>query len=197
VTADSDLGDGVVEIESGPSRLAFWLATVAALVLGLFVIMLATSDGNTGFGRSPLIGKEAPMILGQTIEGEQFDLADQRGRWVVVNFFATTCIPCIVEHPELVSFQQAHAAAGDATVVSLAFSDSAANVTAFFAEFGGDWPVLATDTGRYAVSYGVAAVPETYLVSPNGVVMKKLIGGVTEAGLDALIAQLSVGGRPA
>ncbi len=187
-------GDGdAIEIEAGPSRLAFWIAVPTALLLGLLIAVLATSDGDSGFGRSPLVGRAAPPISGDTIDGGTFDLDDERGRWVIVNFFQTTCVPCIREHPELTAFHEAHAAIGDATVVSLAFSDTEANVREFFAEYGGDWPVLAADTGRYAISYGVAAVPETYIVSPRGVVVQKVIGGVTEADLDLLISRLSVG----
>ena len=76
-------------------------------------------------------------------------------------------------------------------MVSLAFSDRAANVREFFTVFGGDWPVLAADTGRYAISYGVAAVPETFLVTPSGVVVEKYLGGVTANFLDAEISRLS------
>ena len=153
--------------------------------------MSAETDGQT-LVSCARCGREAPPIAGETIDGGTFDLEDHRGQWVVVNFFQTTCVPCIEEHPELTAFQRNHASRGDAVVVSLAFSDTAANVSAFFSEFGGDWPVLASDTGRYAVSYGVAAVPETYLFSPQGIVMEKLIGGITEAELDARISRLSV-----
>ncbi|MGI9604602.1 MAG: TlpA family protein disulfide reductase [Acidimicrobiales bacterium] len=185
--------DGVEELEigSGPSRLAFWIAVPTALILGLLIAVLATSDTESGFGRSPLIERAAPAIVGETIAGDNFDLDDHRGRWVVVNFFASTCIPCIEEHPELVAFEGAHSPVGDAAVVSLAFSDTEANVLEFFERNGGDWDVLAADTGRYAISYGVAAVPETYLVAPNGIVTSKFIGGVTRADLENEMARLS------
>ena len=179
-----------VDVASGPSRIAFWIAVPVAIVLGLLVVVLATSDNDGGFGRSTLLEQAAPAIAGTTISGDEFDIDDHRGRWVVVNFFSTTCIPCVEEHPELVAFEEAHNAVGDAVVVSLAFSDTEANVTEFSSEYGGDWPVLARDTGRYAISYGVAAVPETYLVAPNGIVTSKFIGGVTQADLDGEIERL-------
>jgi cytochrome c biogenesis protein CcmG/thiol:disulfide interchange protein DsbE len=113
---------------------------------------------------------------------------------VVVNFFATTCVPCVVEHPELVAFNDEYAPLGEASVVSIAFSDTSQNVRDFFAENGGDWAVLAEDTGRHAISYGVAAVPETYLVAPTGIITSKFIGGVTKADIEAEIARL---GAPA
>ncbi|MFT7476055.1 MAG: cytochrome c biogenesis protein CcmG/thiol:disulfide interchange protein DsbE [Verrucomicrobiales bacterium] len=175
---------------AGPSRLAFFAAMAFGLVLVVFIAVLATSDGESGIGRSPLISKPAPLIIGEAVDGSSFDLETHRGRWVVVNFFATTCVPCIVEHPELVAFDDAHRPVGDVSVVSIAFSDSSSNVREFFAENGGDWSVLAEDTGRHAIGYGVAAVPETYLVAPSGIITSKFTGGVTQADLDAEIDRL-------
>lgn len=185
--------DEAVEIDmsSGASRLAFFAAMAVGVVLVVFIAILATSDGDSGFARSPLISKPAPLVTGAAVDGSTFDLDSERGRWVVVNFFSTTCVPCIQEHPELVAFDEAHASVGDASVVSIAFSDTSQNVREFFEVNGGEWSVLAEDTGRYAVSYGVAAVPETYLVAPSGIITSKFIGGVTKADLEAEIARLS------
>ncbi len=175
----------------GPSRLALMSATIVGIVLVIFIGVLATSDGQQGLGPSPLIGELTPDIIGEAVDGSTYDIQSQRGRWVVVNFFSTTCIPCIVEHPELVAFDEDHRDIGDASVVSIAFSDPSQNVIDFFAENGGDWPVLAADTGQHAISFGVAAVPETYLVAPTGIITTKFLGGITQADIEAEIARLS------
>ncbi len=180
-------------VPSGSSRMALFGAIAVGLVLVAFIAVLATSSTDDSLGSSPLIAKPAPAIVGQTVDGATFDLDDERGRWVVVNFFATTCIPCIQEHPELVAFDEAHSETNDATVVSIAFSDSAKNVEEFFEQNGGDWAVLGEDTGRHAIGYGVAAVPETYLVSPNGIVTTKFIGGITQADIENEMARLTTG----
>ncbi len=176
---------------AGPGRRGLRTAGVllpVALAAALLVALLATSDTSEERAHdSHLLGEAAPLIEGTTTSGDWFDLDELRGRWVVVNFFSTTCVPCVVEHPELVAFAEAHAPTGDASVVSVAFDDSAANVTAFFEANGGDWPVLAADTGAVAVRYGVTGVPESYLVAPTGAVAAKIIGGVTAAELDSLI----------
>jgi len=176
---------------SGSPRLALIGAVVAALVLVGFIAVLATSSTDQSLGSSPLLANPAPPITGSTLDGSTFDLDAERGRWVVVNFFATTCVPCVREHPELVAFDEAHLPVGDATVVSIAFSDSAKNVTEFFEQNGGRWAVLTEDTGKHAIEYGVAAVPETYLVSPTGIVTSKFIGGITQADLENEIARVS------
>lgn len=180
-----------IELPAGPSRLAFIAAVIVGAILVVLIAILATSDGEAGFARSPLISQAAPLIEGQAVDGNSFDLDAERGRWVVVNFFATTCVPCVEEHPELVAFDEQYSATGEASVVSIAFSDTASNVRDFFDTNGGDWAVLAEDTGRHAISYGVAAVPETYLVSPSGVVTSKFIGGVTKIDIEAEINRLN------
>jgi cytochrome c biogenesis protein CcmG/thiol:disulfide interchange protein DsbE len=184
-------------VASGPAargRTAVWVVLPVAVVLSLLLVLLATRDPSSEREtRSDLLGHLAPDVTGTTTDGDVFAIDAERGRWVVVNFFSTTCVPCIQEHPELVAFQRRHAAAGDATVVSVAFDDSAANVARFFEENGGDWPVLVADTGAIAVRFGVTGVPESYLVAPSGVVVSKFIGGVRADDLEARIDQLVAG----
>lgn len=183
--------DGPIPDGTSRGRLAFWIVLPVAVVMVLLLVLLATRDpASERAASSNLLGQLAPEVSGVTISGDEFSIDDQRGRWVVVNFFSTTCIPCIDEHPELVAFNEQHAISGDATVVSVAFDDSAENVARFFTENGGDWPVLVEDTGGIAVRYGVTGVPESYLVAPNGVVASKFIGGLRAADLDAEIERL-------
>lgn len=173
----------------GP-RTALVAAAVVAVLVALLVAVLATRAPSTErVTRSPLIGRLAPAIAGTTLDGDAFDLADQRGRWVVVNFFATWCQPCIAEHPELVAFDELHAKEGDASVVSILFDDKADSARAEFAKRGGSWPVVIDDDGAVGVAYGVARVPESFLVAPDGTVVQRLVGGVTRTQLDDILAR--------
>lgn len=173
------------------SRTAVWFVLPIAVSMVLLIILLATGDpASEREQNSTALGEIAPLIEGEDLDGQWFDIDDHRGQWVVVNFFSTTCVPCIVEHPELVEFAERHAPVGDAVVVSVAFDDSAANVRDFFLENGGDWAVITGETGSIAVDYGVTAVPESYLVAPSGIVVDKLIGGVTADQIDARIELL-------
>ncbi len=175
-------------------RMALWVVLPVAVVLGLLLLLLATRDPSSEREiRTGLLGWLAPDVVGPAVDGSEFAIDDHRGRWVVVNFFSTTCIPCIEEHPELVTFQDRHRVADDATVVSVAFDDSAANVARFFADNGGDWPVLVENTGGIAVSYGVTGVPESYLVAPSGVIAAKFVGGLVADALDSEIERLEAG----
>ncbi|MBI1845253.1 MAG: TlpA family protein disulfide reductase [Actinobacteria bacterium] len=133
---------------------------VSALVVGGllagFVVVLATRDSSSArLAQTPLLGKPAPALRGVSlIDGKPFDLREVGERFVLVNVFATWCVPCQQEHPELVAFEARHAQIGDARVVSVVFSDKPDAVTRFFADRGGSWPVLDDPEGRIALDWG-------------------------------------------
>ncbi|MCX7620872.1 MAG: TlpA family protein disulfide reductase [Acidimicrobiales bacterium] len=169
------------------ARLAPWIAAMVAVVLVAFIVVLATrKPASERAVSSQLIGKRVPAFTGTTLTGETYDIDARRGKFVVVNFFATWCVPCRLEHPELVKFSERHKQIGDAEVVSLAFDDSPDNIRTFFAEAGGDWPVIADGTGSTILDFGVSGVPESYVVAPNGQVIAKFLG-VTDAALEGLL----------
>src|SRR3546814_3255745 len=118
--AEDAAGDDVVATEERRGRTALVAAVVVAVLVALFVGVLATGDPSSERRtQSPLLGRLAPAVEGTTLDGETFDMDDWRGRWVAVNFFASWCIPCMEEHPELVAFDEAHREAGDAAGVSV------------------------------------------------------------------------------
>lgn len=154
------------------------------------VFATAIGGGRDEPEESGLIGEIAPALKGVTLDGGQFDLDRQRGRWVLVNFFATWCPPCVQEHPELVRF--AERSRGAAQVVSVSYDANERDaLQAFFDERGGDWPVVVGDVGRIALDFGVKKLPESFLVDPQGVVVAKINGGVTAAEIEQLIADAS------
>ena len=182
--------DVVQDDGRGRPRTALLASVVIAVLVALMVAVLATSDSsNEQATQSPLLGEIAPPTSGETIDGGTFDIADQRGRWVVLNFFASWCVPCLEEHPELAAFDAAHRAEGDAVLVSTTFDDTADDAREFFEEQGGSWPVIDDPENSIGVAYGVAQVPETFVIAPNGVVVQRFAGAVTRAELDEVIAR--------
>jgi len=168
-----------------------WVSVVVGVVVAALLVLLGwqVATGGDEQVRSTVVGRAAPAVAGTAIDGRTVDIDRDRGSWVLVNFFATWCVPCVREHPELVEFSERHAPGGPGvpvSVVSVAFDDNPEAITAFFAERGGDWPVLATDTGPIALDYGVRGVPESFLISPAGQVVG-LFYGVTADELDAAI----------
>ncbi len=177
------------------TRRALWIAVGVAVPVAMLVVVLAVQPpAGTRQVKSPLVGKAAPAAAGTTIDGTQASLADLRGKWVVVNFFATWCVPCRLEHPDLVRFAEQHTTIGDAAVLGVVFGDNTQAVREFRDEEGGDWPMLTDPSGRTAIDFGVAGVPESFLVDPQGKVVAKIVGGIRAPDLDRLLADARVAG---
>ncbi|MEA2717615.1 MAG: cytochrome c biosis protein CcmG, thiol:disulfide interchange protein DsbE [Actinomycetota bacterium] len=177
------------------TRRALWIAVGVAVPVFLLVVVLATRPAaSTRQVRSPLLGKAAPAAESTTIDGDAVKLSALHGQWVVVNFFATWCVPCRIEHSELEQFHTSHRAAGDASVLGVVFGDSAQAVKEFRTDEGGDWPMLTDPDGRIALNFGVSGVPESFLVDPDGIVRSRILGGVRAADLDRLLAEARGGG---
>ncbi len=182
--------DGLLTVQER-TPIAPYIAGVVAVILAALLWVFATSDTSTDrTAASPLIGELRPDVSALALDGETFDLAAWDGDWVVVNFFATWCTPCRVEHPELVKFAERHQG-GDAHLVSIAFEDSEEDVRKFFEEEGGEWPVIIERgaAGSIGLEYGVTGLPESFIVCPNGLVASRLIGGFSADQVDALIAR--------
>ncbi len=173
-------------------KIAPRVAIVAAVLAAAFIVVLivASPDSQTD-AESPLLGNPAPAIVTTTIEDQTFDLARRKGSWVVLNFFNSTCVPCRAEHPELLAFADAQASSDQPVeLYTVINDDSDGAVKAYFDEHGGSWPKLRDDNGSIAVAFGVARVPETWIIDPNGFVRLRIAGKLTEGLLDEQLALL-------
>lgn len=165
---------------------------IAVLMAGLFVVLVkASPDSGGASANSPLIGRPAPEATGTLSDGTAFDLSRRKGSWVVLSFFDPTCVPCIREHPELVEFSEDQATLGTdgAELYSVITRGDQAEIEAFFAERGGDWPAVYSKADEFPVAFGVAQVPETWIIDPSGVVQLRLISEVTAEQLNSILRQ--------
>lgn len=165
-----------------------WIAGAVGVVVVGLVALLALGPGGGDEPSNRWVGLRAPEIAGATYDGGTYDLDDARGRWVVVNVFGSWCPPCVREHPELTELDAWGRETGRAEVVSIAFQDTPEGIADFFARYGGDWPVL--DDSQLVLQLGVSQVPETFLVSPSGLVAAHVPGEVTAEGIIGLIDDL-------
>lgn len=176
----------------GAKRLAPFVAlAVAVVMVGLFVVLLGSDPSSNETAATNLMSQPAPEARGELADGTTFQLSRRKGDWVVLNFFQSSCIPCQLEHPELVKFVAAQQALPDgARFYSIVYDDSRQNVEDFFAREGGDWPVVYDDGGSIAVAFGVSKVPETWIIDPGGVIRFRTIATVTAESLGATMQQL-------
>lgn len=182
MTPEPEMAGGARRRRRHRARLTAVVVLIAAASL---VALLATRpEAAATEVDTPLLGHQTPSLSGTTLDGTPFDIRSLRGRWLVVNFFASWCPPCRQEQPELVTFAYHHGGASGVALVGVVYDDSASNARAFLVSSGATWPALADPSGSVSVAYGVRAPPETFLVSPAGLVVAHLDGAVTAAGLD-------------
>ena len=174
---------------------ARWVGvTVLVIAAGLIAVLATRPPATVIEVQSPLLGHPAPRISGVTVDGKAFALPPAPGNFVVVNFFASWCVPCQTEGPDLVQFAFQHQKSGDAQVVSVVFDDTVSAARSYQATLGATWPILADRSGDLALSFGVRAPPSTFLVAPDGRVVAYLVAPVTAADLDQLIARSKAAG---
>jgi len=164
-----------------------------------FIVVLAVLAvvGLLGFGliskgeASLSVGDRAPdkelTRLGQPGNGE---IADYRGKWVLVNFWASWCAPCKTEAPALESFQKANTT-HDFTVLGINLDDTTGDAQNFVERYGLTYPQLREGDGSdRRDAYGMTGFPESFLINPQGHVALIRRGPVDDAYLREQIAPL-------
>jgi cytochrome c biogenesis protein CcmG/thiol:disulfide interchange protein DsbE len=124
---------------------------------------------------STLEGREVPPVVLTALEGDPFTDADLRSPGVkLVNYWASWCAPCRVEHPMLMEIAET------VPVYGINYKDEPGNALGFLAELGNPFASLGADpTGRMAIDWGVYGVPETYVIDGDGVVRLRFAGPIT------------------
>ena len=124
-----------------------------------------------------------PTLSIATLDGKTFDLAAQRGHWVIVNFWATWCSPCIKEMPDISAFVAAHK---DVAAIGIAWEETErAEIDAFVKAHPVAYPLAQGDLDKPLEGFEVPrGLPTTYVIAPDGTIVKKFTGPITGADLE-------------
>lgn len=155
-------------------------------VLLSVLVVFALTLGAARAADAPAAAPVVPTLSVKTVDGAEFDLAKHRGTWVVVNFWATWCSPCLKEIPDLSEFDQQR---DDVTVIGLAFEEiELDDLKAFLKKVTPSYPVALVDVYNPPADFAVPrGLPTTYLIAPDGHIAERFLGPITSTDLSQAI----------
>jgi cytochrome c biogenesis protein CcmG/thiol:disulfide interchange protein DsbE len=166
-----------------------WILPLTAIpFLGILLFGLVR---DPDFFPTPLIGNPAPAWHLETLEGDSISLDELRGKVVLLNFWASWCVPCRAEHSVLIQ-AASEWPEEDLEVIGIVYDDSRRNAQRFLDQLGNAWRHVLDPGSRTAIDYGVHGVPESFFIDREGRIGMKYIGPLTwnavTTNVDSLLA---------
>jgi cytochrome c biogenesis protein CcmG, thiol:disulfide interchange protein DsbE len=188
-----------VESQSAPMRRRWrmrqivGLSLVSLLCLSFLAILgsqLLTPAPKQTAWASPLIGHPAPdftlpMLSANPASGQaaSFHLASVRGKPLILNFWASWCLPCKDEAPLLATSWASALQPQGILMLGIDFQDTRSDGLAFLQKYAILYPNVVDSSGSTAINYGVSAVPETFFINRQGIIVSKVVGELSEQSL--------------
>lgn len=172
------------------SARAFLAFLAVCAVIGLLGFgLLSKGEAKIAVGE-PVPDRELPILDGSG----QGSIADYRGRWVLVNLWASWCIPCRQEAPVLDRFARRYRKRG-VSVLGIDVQDNSDDALAFIHDYHVDYPQLRSIGDERSAAFGSTGVPENFLVDPRGRLALIWRGPVDESFLEERIVPIVEGRR--
>ena len=155
--------------------IKFITAFIIIFVLGIFFLSL---NKVSNYDTKSLIGNKLSVIKLETFKGDKFYTKEDvaKNKYTLINFWASWCGPCRIEHPILIKLSQET----DIKLLGINFKDKKYSALRFLDELGNPYDFLVKDDlGKQSVNFGVYGIPESILIDKNLVILKKYIGPLT------------------
>jgi len=159
------------------------LGVLVIIFLVLALLGYALFGDRETVKTSPLVGKDAPEFTLKLFDGKRVSLSEMKGKTVLLNFWASWCMPCRQEAPAL---EQSWLKYKDKNVVFIGINvwDETRSASSYIEKFGGGYPQGIDPEEEIQVDYGIGGVPETYFIGPSGIITDKYNGPLTEEIID-------------
>ena len=178
MSSSAEVADGAPRAEPVRRRRRLIAAGLVIAVVAAIAVLTVDIAGPTRPVDTPIVGRPAPAFDLETLDGGRLSLADLRGSAVVLNFWASWCIPCREEAPLLTAADATYGPRG-VRILGVVYQDSSDNASKFMRRYGQTYPGLLDPGGRTAIDYGVFGIPETFFIDASGVVRSRQVGAVT------------------
>ena len=179
------MAEARVPMRRRPSLLVTAAVIAAVVLVAALALALVRPEAQS---RSPVIGRDAADFALTTLEGDTLTMAELRGEVVILNFWASWCVPCREEAPLLEQTRHAYEARG-LRVVGVLYQDSPEDAAAFAARYELGYPSVVDPDGRTAIDYGVVGIPASFLIDRGGVIRELQVGPYTDAAIQALMEE--------
>lgn len=166
-----------------------WLERAAWVAVGVFLLVRLGPQLGALTGVGPTLGR-APQLTVATLAGDTLTSGELRGRVVVLNFWATWCLPCRLEMPALQGLHEDYAGS-DVAVVGLATDvGGVAPVRAFLEERTIEYPVGRATPAHRSAFGGIRGIPTTFVIDRQGVVRHRVVGYFAPPAMRAAVNRL-------
>ena len=149
-------------------------------VISIFYISLTR---DTNYNTSSLINKEMPEFKIISFDNSNFYTRNdiKKNNYTLINFWASWCAPCRVEHPYLMQLSKEK----NLKILGVNFKDKKINASKFLNELGNPYYYIAKDTsGKQSVNFGIYGIPESILINNESIVLKKFVGPLNDQNLN-------------
>jgi cytochrome c biogenesis protein CcmG/thiol:disulfide interchange protein DsbE len=183
--------DVVAGLQSPKRASRGWIPVAAALAVAALLALLfyGLTTERIQAGIAPRPNAIAPDFSLQSFDGRMVNLADLRGKTVVLNFWASWCIPCRDEQPVLNAVAKRYSD-GNVAFVGINMQDTRPDALSFLQQYHVSYAEVVDPDGKVYINYGVVGVPETYVLDREGRIRQKLVGPVVEEQLTATLESM-------
>jgi peroxiredoxin len=168
------------------------LTVTVGLGFGLMIgfIYLYRSVKPSSFGQGVQVGQNAPEFRLKSLSGEEVQFTGLREKPAIINFWATWCEPCELEMPMLQDRYERYSKEFD--ILAINFAEPITEVQSYVERLGLTFDILLDETAAVQELYQVHGYPTTYIIDPQGKILVKHIGELTESQLDRYLAKVGV-----
>ena len=165
------------------------ILTFSLIILFIFIMYLALFSKHTNLSPSPIIGHEAPSFSLKTFDDRELSSISFNDKALVLNFWASWCVPCIEEVGVLIRASKKYQNE-DIVFIAVNIWDDKENAVNFIKRYNADYPSGFDPSNEIQVNYGIEGVPETYFINKKGIIVDRFQGQLTDSIIGYFCSQI-------